>query len=220
MECIAVKSSIFAGRKARNVSAIGTRWIPDSKAEKNWNPDSMLEKIFVDIWPWYVSGPAVGLFVLAFLYFKDRALGASSTFQAVLEAAQGKGDPAKLDLSGRGLKSSLPLDPRDPAPRWRIWFLGGIFLGGLLGWLGGGESTGTPGLPGFSEFFGVGTGVQLAILFAGGILIGAGTRMSGGCTSGHAITGISNLQLPSLYATCVFFAVGMALSFFLRWLLI
>ena len=178
----------------------------------------MSEKIFTEIWPWYVSGPAVGLFVLAFLYFTDRALGASSTYQAVIEAAQGKGaDP--LDVAGLQAKAELPVDPRDPAPRWRIWFLGGLFLGGLLGWLGGGRDTGGPGLPGFAEFFRAGLAEQAAILVCGGFFIGAGTRMSGGCTSGHAITGISNLQAPSFYATCVFFAVGMALSFGLRWAL-
>ena len=176
----------------------------------------MVGKIFVEIWPWYVSGPAVGLFVLAFLYFKDRALGASSSYQAVIEAVQGKGDPKRLDLAGLGSKADLPVDPRDPAPRWRVWFLGGLFLGGLAGWLGGGAGTGSPGLPGFAEFFKVSLAGQAGILLLGGVLIGAGTRMSGGCTSGHAITGISNLQAPSFYATCVFFAVGMALSFGLR----
>ena len=175
----------------------------------------MSEKIFSEIWPWYVSGPAVGLFVLAFLYFTDRALGASSAYQAVIEAAQGKGADA-LDLAGMKAKADLPVDPRDPSPRWRIWFLGGLFLGGLAGWLGGGLGTGSPGLPGFAEFFKLGFAGQAAILLGGGVLIGAGTRMSGGCTSGHAITGISNLQAPSFYATCVFFAVGMAFSFALR----
>ena len=178
----------------------------------------MFEKIFVETWPCYVSGPLVGLYVLAFLYFKKRPLGASSAFQAVIEAAQGKGDPGDF----RGLKSKVdlpPVDPRDPAPRWRVWWLAGLFLGGLLCWAMGGTGCGTLNLPGMAEFFRLGTAGLAAILFFGGILIGVGTRMSGGCTSGHAITGISNLQAPSIYATCVFFAVGMAFSFALRaWL--
>jgi uncharacterized membrane protein YedE/YeeE len=179
----------------------------------------MFEQIFVDIWPWYISGPAVGLFVLAFLYFQNRALGASSTYQALIEALQGKGDPEHLDLGGQGIKTDLPVDPRDPAPRWRIWFLLGLLVGGFLGWLGHGNGTGTPGLPGFSSFFKIDTFAQLSLLFLGGVLIGGGTRMSGGCTSGHAITGISNLQKASIYATLIFFGVGMAFSFLLRWCL-
>jgi uncharacterized membrane protein YedE/YeeE len=177
----------------------------------------MLEKIFHDNWPWYVSGPLVGLYVLAFLYFKNRPLGASSSFQAALEALQGKGDPK--DFSGLGSKVDLPVDPRDPAPRWRVWWLAGLFFGGLGSWIFGGEATGGFQLVGMPEFFHVGTTALILILFAGGLLIGVGTRMSGGCTSGHAITGISNLQAPSVYATCVFFAVGMAFSFFMKALL-
>lgn len=179
----------------------------------------MQEQIFVEIWPWYVSGPAVGLFVLAFLFFKNRSLGASSTYQAVIEAAQGKGDPQNLDWGGKSSRADLPVDPRDPSPRWRLWFLLGLFIGGVFGFLGHGAGTGTAELPGFTEFFKLGISGQLGVLFFGGILIGFGTRMSGGCTSGHAITGISNLQKPSFFATCVFFAVGMAFSFGLRGLL-
>ena len=47
-----------------------------------------------------------------------------------------------------------------------------------------------------------------AILMIGGLLIGFGTRYAGGCTSGHAISGLSNLQLPSLVAVIGFFLVG------------
>ncbi len=172
----------------------------------------MFEKIFVEIWPWYVSGPAVGLFVLAFLFFKNRPLGASSTYQATLEAMRG----TQADEFGTGPKSALPIDPRDPAPRWQIWFLVGLFLGGALSWAFGGRDCGSFSLPGFDEFFHLGIPGTLALLFFGGALIGFGTRMSGGCTSGHAIMGISNMQAPSLYATVVFFAVGMAFSFALR----
>jgi uncharacterized membrane protein YedE/YeeE len=174
----------------------------------------MLEKIFHETWPWWVSGPLVGLYVLAFLFIKDRPLGASSAFQALMEALRGKGGAD--DFGSLNSKVALPVDPRDPAPRWRVWWLGGVFLGGLTAWACGGEATGGALLPGLAEFFKMGTPGLLALLFVGGLFIGAGTRMSGGCTSGHAITGISNLQLPSIYATLTFFAVGMAFSFAMR----
>ena len=48
----------------------------------------------------------------------------------------------------------------------------------------------------------------LILMVGGGFLVGFGTRYAGGCTSGHAIMGISNLQLPSLIATCCFMAGG------------
>ena len=177
----------------------------------------MFQKIFVETWPWYVAGPLVGFYALAFLYFKGRLLGASSSYQAVLEALQGKGSPD--DLKSLSSKVDLPVDPRDQAPRWRIWWLTGLFVGGFVAMAGGGTGTGSIELPGLAAFFHMGTQGLLALLFFGGVLIGAGTRMSGGCTSGHAITGISSLQAPSIYATIVFFATGMALSFGMRWFL-
>lgn len=51
----------------------------------------------------------------------------------------------------------------------------------------------------------------IIILLVGGILVGFGTRYAGGCTSGHAISGLSNLQLPSLIAVIGFFAGGLVM---------
>jgi uncharacterized membrane protein YedE/YeeE len=53
------------------------------------------------------------------------------------------------------------------------------------------------------------TGKGLLLFLGGGFLIGFGTRYAGGCTSGHAITGLSNLQLPSLIAVIGFFIGGL-----------
>ena len=55
----------------------------------------------------------------------------------------------------------------------------------------------------------------ISILLIGGLLVGFGTRWAGGCTSGHAITGLSNLQVPSLIATIGFFIGGLAMTHFL-----
>ena len=54
-----------------------------------------------------------------------------------------------------------------------------------------------------------------AILLIGGLLIGFGTRYAGGCTSGHAISGLSNLELVSLYAVIGFFIGGLLMNHFL-----
>ena len=53
-------------------------------------------------------------------------------------------------------------------------------------------------------------------IVVGGFLVGFGTRYAGGCTSGHAIMGLANLQLPSLIATCCFMAGG----FIMTWLIL
>jgi uncharacterized membrane protein YedE/YeeE len=53
------------------------------------------------------------------------------------------------------------------------------------------------------------------LLLVGGVLIGFGTRYAGGCTSGHAISGLSNLQIPSLKAVIGFFIGGLIMSYFI-----
>jgi hypothetical protein len=56
---------------------------------------------------------------------------------------------------------------------------------------------------------------MILILVFGGILIGFGSRYAGGCTSGHAISGLSNLQLPSLKAVIGFFIGGLLMAHFI-----
>lgn len=56
---------------------------------------------------------------------------------------------------------------------------------------------------------------QWLFLLVGGLFIGFGTRYAGGCTSGHAISGLSNLQLPSLIAVIGFFAGGLLMTHFI-----
>jgi uncharacterized membrane protein YedE/YeeE len=60
----------------------------------------------------------------------------------------------------------------------------------------------------FDETIGLGPGGKLLWMFAGGLCIGFGTRLAGGCTSGHGIFGLSNLELPSLVTTLSFMVGG------------
>jgi hypothetical protein len=174
----------------------------------------MFHALFVASWPGWVAGPLIGLYAVAFFVFQRRNLGASSSFPAVLEAGRGRDG---LDLAQTDDPLRLPFDPRDQAPRWRLWWLAGLLGAGLLAWSLGGAGTGGLELPGLGQSFpGWPSWAKAAVLLGGGVFIGFGTRMSGGCTSGHAIFGISQRQLPSLYATLVFFAVGMATAFLWR----
>lgn len=61
---------------------------------------------------------------------------------------------------------------------------------------------------------------SLLFLLIGGLLVGFGARYAGGCTSGHAITGLSNLQFPSLIAVIGFFIGGLLMTHFLLPILI
>lgn len=87
---------------------------------------------------------------------------------------------------------------------WRWFFLGGMLLGPLL----------YHGVSGVAYPAGPALGLPYAI--AGGLLVGFGTRLGSGCTSGHGVCGIGRLSTRSLVATCVFMATGIATVFILR----
>ena len=180
----------------------------------------MVDAIFVHPWPWWVAGPLIGLYAVLFYAWPKRNLGASSALSAALEALRGVDDPQHVDLTRPDDPLLLPKLAHDPAPRWRLWWMAGLLLSGALVWAMGGEGAGQADLTGFvATFVGFSLAARVAVLFLGGILIGFGTRMSGGCTSGHAIFGISQRQLPSLWATCTFFATGMVTAFLVHRLL-
>jgi len=80
--------------------------------------------------------------------------------------------------------------------QWRAIFVGGLILGGLVAMLVSPASF--PAGP---------AGVTTAAL--AGLLVGVGTRLGNGCTSGHGICGISRLAPRSLAATVTFIATGM-----------
>ena len=176
------------------------------------------QAVFVDVWPWWVGGPAIGLFVLSFMLFKNRLLTASATFHGVVEMLQGKGDPDEDMFAMKATLGDLPVAADEKAPRWRVWFFFGLALGGLLSAVGAGTWAQDPGFPGLGSFLHLGPAGQMAVLALGGFFIGFGTRFCGGCTSGHAIVGISGRQWPSVVATAIFFGTGMAVTFLIHWL--
>ena len=93
-----------------------------------------------------------------------------------------------------------------PAPAWRIAFLAGLLLAGFA-W----QAAGAP-VP-------LRAGFQLGWAAAGGLLVGFGTRLGSGCTSGHGVCGLSRLSARSLVAVAVFMAAGMVAAYVTRHLL-
>jgi len=174
-----------------------------------------MEWIF-EPWPWYVSGPLIAV-TLFLLIFMGKRFGMSSNLLTLCTLC---GVDAKADLFDFNWKSQ----------RWNLIVVLGAIMGGFLGanFLSndlsvainpdtvktlkelGFESAGTAYLP--TELYSweaVGGVKALIILLIGGILIGFGARYAGGCTSGHAISGLSNLQIPSLIAVFGFFLGGL-----------
>ena len=93
---------------------------------------------------------------------------------------------------------------------WRLPLLAGLVLGGFLSAVLGGGWEPTWALEVFDRAIGFGPAGKLAWMFLGGLFIGFGTRLAGGCTSGHGVFGLANLEFPSLLATLSFMAAGIA----------
>jgi len=165
-------------------------------------------------WPWYVAGPLIGLTVPLLLILGNKTFGVSSTLRHICAACI----PANIPFFKYDWKKEI----------WNFFFVAGILIGGVLTaqFLSNADPVAiNPKLT--TELAGYGItnsgGLVPADLFnwpallsakgiilivAGGFLVGFGTRYAGGCTSGHAIMGISNLQVPSIIATCSFMAGG------------
>lgn len=173
-------------------------------------------------WPWYISGPLIAL-IMFLLLFTGKNFGMSSNLRTMCSiGGAGKfADFFKFDWK---------------AQMWNLMVVVGAILGGFFAsnYLSG-ESTieisqqtanSLEGLgfqnPGDAyvpaEIYGwevITSFKGLMILIVGGLLIGFGARYAGGCTSGHAISGLSNLQVPSLIAVIGFFIGGLVMTFFI-----
>ncbi len=145
----------------------------------------------LDPWPWYVTGPLIGLTVPLLLLLSNKALGISSTFQNLCVTVFSTFTPKLRNDAGNRKES------------WKIIFAIGLILGGFIV----AHFLSRVPIFLFPESYHSLSGA--AKLLAGGFLIGFGTRYAEGCTSGHAIFGLSSLQLASLVAVLGFFAGGL-----------
>ena len=145
-------------------------------------------------WPWWFSGVLIGLTVPLLYFLTGQGFGISTSFQQIGAMCSPN--------------SKLPYlrDFNTRKGMWTLMFVVGIAAGGFIA----NHLLSTEPVEFLPEsFMSVGGAVRLLV---GGILIGFGTRYAGGCTSGHAITGISNLNWPSLVATIFFFVGGLAVT--------
>lgn len=164
-------------------------------------------------WPWYVAGPMIGLTVPALLILGNKTFGVSSSLRHICAACV----PAGIPFFTYNWKKEL----------WNLAFVLGIGIGGLLATqllsnpneiiIAESTMSDLEGL-GITNFSGLMptdiftwdnlfTAKGLLFFVIGGFMVGFGTRYAGGCTSGHAIMGISSLQWQSVVAT-IFFMLG------------
>lgn len=172
-------------------------------------------------WPWYISGPLLGLMVPLLLLSSNRHFGVSSTFRHACAAAFPKLRVSYLRYNWK-------------EESWSLVMVAGVIAGAAIAvlFLGGDRMPAVSeearrmfvswGLGAFdglqpAELFapaGLGDPRNLIMLLGGGFLVGFGTRYGGGCTSGHAVMGLSLLSFGSLVATLSFFIGGLLVSNF------
>ncbi|MBP7809855.1 MAG: YeeE/YedE family protein [Bacteroidia bacterium] len=172
-------------------------------------------------WSWWVSGTLIAVIMFMLLFF-GQSFGFSSNLRTICAASGGGKFVKFFDFNW---KSQI----------WNLVFLIGAILGGFIAkqFLSNGDpviisentiadlaklgiSAPTSTQP--NELFGVDAMFSLKgflILAFGGLMVGFGSRYAGGCTSGHAISGLSDLQMPSLIAVVGFFAGGLLMTFVL-----
>ncbi len=176
-------------------------------------------ELLTHTWHWSISGFLIGLVMLLLIYF-GKTFGMSSNLRSL--------------CSMTGIGKKVPFFDWDwKGQRWNLVVVAGAMVGGFiavhflhnasnvslnpktivqLNQLGIDEPNGklVPDAL-FNDF----SPKTIFILLIGGMLIGFGSRYAGGCTSGHAISGLSNLQLPSLKAVIGFFIGGLIMAHFL-----
>lgn len=143
---------------------------------------------------WAIGGAALGLIVLAMLFFLNHRLGISTGFESICALGSKLPYFRRAELQGRG--------------RWRLPFFIGLVGGGALCAVvtGGWQPFWDVGL--FDQAIGWGPIGKLGWMFGGGLLIGLGTRTAGGCTSGHGLFGLANLERSGLASVLAFMATG------------
>ena len=169
-------------------------------------------------WAWYISGPLLALVMFLLLWFGGE-FGASSTMRTICA------------IGGAGKKISF-FNFDWKGQTWNIIFVLGAVIGGYI------AATFLPSAlpPQISaatindlKMVGISYDGQMAptnifawqslftlkgfiVIVGGGFLVGFGARWAGGCTSGHAISGLSNFQIPSLIAVIGFFIGGLMMT--------
>jgi uncharacterized protein len=172
-------------------------------------------------WPWYVGGPLIGLTVPLLLIFGNKRLGVSSSLRHICAVC---------------IPANIPFFKYDwKREAWNLFFVSGIAIGAFVAYfiLSNHQPVKvSPLLATQLKKFGINNYSKLApkdifnwsslltvkgffLMIFGGFLVGFGTRYAGGCTSGHSIMGLSNLQWPSLVATICFMIGGIIMANFI-----
>lgn len=169
-------------------------------------------------WPWYISGPIIGLMVPFSLLIANKTFGISSSLRHICAACM----PGNIEFFKYNWKKEI----------WNLFFVGGVLLGGVITRkfltietridISGSTKSDlmSLGIRDFGDYIPVEifswdhlfTIHGFLFIILGGFMVGFGARWAGGCTSGHAISGLSNFRFVSLVATIAFFIGGLFIT--------
>lgn len=185
----------------------------------NFTPEIfIMMELLQQPWSWYVAGAIIGLTVPALLILGNKHFGISANLRHACAACL----PANIKFFKYNWKKEI----------WNFFFVGGIILGAFLAahFLSSPQPVKlAPALLAELKNYGIEDHSKLLprelfsfeslftlrgfiMLVMGGFLVGFGARYAGGCTSGHSIMGISDLQVPSMIATASFMAGGFIMA--------
>ncbi len=161
-------------------------------------------------WSPYAAGILIGLLQIPAFLLINTALGASSSFVTVAASLAGLFDPAINAIPYFKNHVSTAKD------WWQVALVVGVAFGAFISVKMAGTTR-----PAMSEIWGRVMGIRsfparLAVAFAGGFILLLGARIANGCTSGHGLSGLSQLAVSSLIAMAAMFASGIAISAFLK----
>ena len=146
--------------------------------------------------PWFVAGPSIGALIVLLLWLTNKPLGALGGY---------------IELAEWVTRAR-------PALGWRAFFIMGVTAGGMLSALAGPGWHPTLAYGSFDAMFGSTLWLKLAILSGAGILIGAGGRIAGGCTSGHGLCGTAFGSPASFVCTATFMLTAIVCAFAVAWM--
>lgn len=193
-------------------------------------------------WPWWGGALALGLITVGYFLTVHRPLGMSTAMERVLHWSSERevdrlnaaaADTAAFDTAIAAataeafgdtlVAADAPAPPPPPDAPTRLpirvstqaMFLASVFIGGVFAALVNGRfELRTDMGETFSEVV-IDGWLVWPTVFVGGVMVGFGTRMAGGCSSGHGLSGMARLQPKSLVAVPTFFGTAVAVSLLL-----
>lgn len=149
-------------------------------------------ELLPDQLPWWVAGPLLGLLVVGLFLVANQPLGASGAYVQTMKTVRHESDRVV----------------------WRVWYFGGIFVGGLLATVLG---SGVEVRQGYDAMTRAGWSAPViaVVVLLGAIVMGYGARVAGGCTSGHGICGTAQRSPASWATTATFMATAVVVTFIL-----